>query len=84
MPPLSVTWDLVGLVTNVASNLWYAHFQNFGYVAVTGSTSMARTLLFLSLGSVYTSAIVNSKNNSQSSLWQLPYILLISSNHTLN
>ena len=84
MPPLSVTGYLVGLVTNVASNLWSDHFQNFGSVAVTVSTSMARTLLFFSFGSIYTAAIANAKNNSQSYLWQLTYVLIISSNHNLN
>ena len=66
MPLLLVTMDLVGLVPNVASNLWSAHFQIFGSVTVTGYTSMARTLLFLSFGSIYAAAVENAKNKSQS------------------
>ena len=46
MPLPLVTTDLVGLVPYVASNLWSSHFQSFGYVTVTGSTSMAKILLF--------------------------------------
>ena len=84
VPPLSVTGDIVGLVPNVASNIWSTHFQNFGSVAVTVSTSMARTLFFLSLGSICDAAIVNSKKNSQSSFCKLTSYLIISSNHTLN
>ena len=84
MPLLSVTRDIVGVVTNVASNIWYTHCQNFGSVAVTGSTYMARTLLFLSFGSICAAAIENVKNNSQSSLFQLTSVLTIYSNHTLN
>ena len=57
MPLLLVTRDLVGLVPNVASNLLSAHFQNFGSVTVTGYTSMARTLIFLSFGSICAVAI---------------------------
>ena len=79
-----VTGDIVVLVTDVVSNRWSAHFQNFGSVEVTGYTSMDRTLLFLSFGSICAAAIANSKNNSQSSLWKLPYVLIISSYHTLN
>ena len=57
MPLPLVTTDLVGLVPNVASNFWSAHYQNFGSVTVTGSTSMAKILIFLSFGSICDAAI---------------------------
>ena len=72
-----VTTNLVDIVTNVASNLWYAHFQNFGSVTVTGSTSMAKILIFLSFGSILDSAIENSKNKPQSYFMKLTSILII-------
>ena len=84
VPLISVTRGIVGLVNNVASNIWSAHFQNFGSVAVTGSTSMAKTLLFLSFGSICTSTIENTKNDSQSYIFQLTSVLVISSKRTLN
>ena len=65
MPLLLVTRDLVGLVPNIESNLWSAYFQNFGSVTVTGYTSMATTMIFLSFRSICAAAIENAKNNSQ-------------------
>ena len=79
-----VTNDLVGLVTNVASNIWSAHFQNFRSVTVTGSTSMAKILIFLSLWSIHAAAIENLKNKSQAFFMKLTYVLIIVSNHILN
>ena len=84
MPLLLVTRDLVGLVPNVASNLWSDYFQNFGSVTVTGYTSMARILLSLLFGSIYAAAIENANNNSKSSFLQLTSVLIISSNHIPN
>ena len=81
---LFITEDLVGLVTDVASNSWSSHFQNFGSVAVTGSPYMARTLLFLSFGSIYAADISNLRNNSQSYFCKFTSVLVISSNQTLN
>ena len=79
-----MTLDLVGLVPNVASDLWSAYFQNFGSVTVTGSTSMAKTLIFLSFGSICAAAIENAKNKSQSAFLLLTSVLIIFYNHTLN
>ena len=79
-----VTTDIVGLVPNVASNLWPAYLQNFGSVTVTGSTSMANILLFLSFGSICAAAIENSKNQPQSSFMKLISVLIIVSDHILN
>ena len=79
-----MTGDVFGLVPNVAYNLWSTHYQNFGSVAVTGSISMARTLFFLSFGSICSAAISNAGNNYQSSLRKLTSVLVIYSNHTLN
>ena len=63
--PLLVTGDIIGLVTNVAANRWSAHFQNFGYVVVTGSTYIDRTLIFLSFVSICDAPIEKSNNNYQ-------------------
>ena len=84
MPLPLVTTYLFGLVPNVASNLWSAHFQNFGSVKVTGSASMAKVLLFLSFGSIYAAAIENLKNKSQSSFMKLTSVIILVSNHILN
>ena len=72
-----MTTDLVGLVPNVASNLWSAHFQNFGSMMVTIYTSMAKILPFLSLGYICAAAIENLKNKTQSSFMKLTSVLII-------
>ena len=53
-------------------------------VAVTGSTSISNSLLFLSLGSICVASMANSKNNYQSSFWKLALFIIISFKHTLN
>ena len=84
VPLLLLPMYPVDLVPNVASNLWSAHYQKFGSVTVTGSTYMARTLLFLLFGSICAAAIENANNKSQSTFMKLTYVLIIFSNHILN
>ena len=76
MPLPLVTTDIVGLVTNVASNLWSTRLQKIGSVTVTGFTSMAKILLF-SFVSICAAAIENLKNKYQYFFMKLPSVHII-------
>ena len=59
-------------------------FPIFWSLTVTGSTYVAKVMLFLLFGSICAAVIKNSKNKPQFSFMKLKSVLIIVSNHVLN
>ena len=83
MPLLFVITYRVGLVPNVASNLWSDHLKKRFYYGDFFHSHGQDTVFWL-FGSICAAAIEISKNKPQSSFMKLTSVIIIFSNHILN